>query len=174
MECIGRMTKAERDFVTGKTTFTIETSEDVSIGIEELLKAEKIDIKATKHRERRSLDSNAYAWVLLQKIAEATHSDKWDVYLEMLKRYSRSFTHIVVKPQAVDAVKAMYRASIDLGEIKVNGQIGHQLQVYFGSSTFDTKEMSVFLDGIVSECKELGIETMTPEEIERMKKQWGV
>lgn len=174
MECIGRMTKADRDFITGKITFTIETSEDVQIGIEDLLKAEKVDIKATRHRERRSLDSNAYAWVLMQKIAEATHSDKWEVYLEMLKRYSRSFTHIVVKPQAVDAMKAMYRASIDLGEIKVNGQIGHQLQVYFGSSTFDTKEMSVFLDGIISECKELGIETMSPEEIERIKRQWGV
>ena len=67
-----------------------------------------------------------------------------------------------------------FRTCVDLGEVSVNGQAGHQLQVYFGSSTFDTKEMSVFLDGIVSECKELGIETATPDELERMKQKWNV
>lgn len=68
----------------------------------------------------------------------------------------------------------MYRTAIDLGEIYVAGEVGHQLQVYFGSSTFNTKEMAVFLEGIVSECKELGIETLPEEELERMAKAWDV
>lgn len=92
--------------------------------------------------------------------------------MDMLKRYSRAFTHIIVKPNAVEAVKELYRTSVDLGEIEINGQKGHQLQVYFGSSSFDSKEMSVFLEGIVSECKLLNIETLSPDELERMKAQW--
>jgi hypothetical protein len=71
-------------------------------------------------------------------------------------------------------MKALYRTTIDLGEVTVGDMTGHQLQVYFGSSTFDTKEMSVFIDGIVSECQMLGIQTETPAELERMKSLWDV
>ena len=130
------------------------------------------DLTIKEHREKRSLDANAYAWVLMQKIAEATHQEKWDVYLQCLQRYSRAFTHVIVKENAVEKMKELYRTCVDLGTVTVNGQTGHQLQVYYGSSTFDSKEMSVFIDGIVSECKELGIETMTPRDLEVMKTAW--
>ena len=168
MECKGHIVDISH---IGKTRITFEMDEIDRDSII-LLIGRDLRIEAKQWREKRSLDSNAYAWVLMQRIAEKIHSDKWEVYLDMLKRYSRSFTHIIVKENAVNAVMEMYRASIDLGEITVGGQTGHQLQVYFGSSTFDTKEMSVFIDGLVSECKELGIETLPPEEQERMLKAW--
>lgn len=110
----------------------------------------------------------------MQKIAEATHDDKWNVYLRLLQQNSRAFTHIIVKPEAVKKVKEEWRTVIDLGEITVNGQTGIQLQCYFGSSTFDTKEMSVFIDGLIEECRQLDIETLPPAEIDRMKREWGV
>lgn len=168
MECKGHIVDINH---IGKTRITFEMDEIDRDSIIPLI-GRDLRIEAKQWREKRSLDSNAYAWVLMQRIAEKIHSDKWEVYLDMLKRYSRSFTHIIVKEKAVNAVMEMYRASIDLGEITVGGQTGHQLQVYFGSSTFDTKEMSVFIDGLVSECKELGIETLPPEEQERMLKAW--
>lgn len=168
MECKGHIVDINH---IGKTRITFEMDEIDRDSIIPLI-GRDLRIEARQWREKRSLDSNAYAWVLMQRIAEKIHSDKWEVYLDMLKRYSRSFTHIIVKEKAVNAVMEMYRASIDLGEITVGGQTGHQLQVYFGSSTFDTKEMSVFIDGLVSECKELGIETLPPEEQERMLKAW--
>ena len=71
-------------------------------------------------------------------------------------------------------MKELYRTCVDLGKVKVGAMEGHQLQVYYGSSTFDTKEMSVLLDGVVSECEAIGISTLTPNEIERMKQEWGV
>lgn len=71
-------------------------------------------------------------------------------------------------------LKELYRTCVDLGKVKVGSMQGHQLQVYYGSSTFDTKEMSVLLDGVISECHELGISTTTPDEITRMKQEWGV
>lgn len=173
MEATGRLTNVSKDWQSGKWQLTFEINEAAVVNeIDNIKDVDKLAIKATKYREKRSLDANAYAWVLMQKIAEAVHSDRWAVYLELLQKYSRSFTHIIVKEAAVDRMKELYRTCVDLGEVKVNGQTGHQLQVYYGSSTFNMKEMSVFIDGIVSECKELGIETMTPDELGRMKAAW--
>ena len=128
------------------------------------------DIK--EKRKRRSLDANAYLWVLLEKVAAAIDLDKDRVYLDMLSRYG-VFTHMVVKPAVVERVKQEWRTARELGEVTVNGQTGIQLQCYFGSSTYDTKEMSRLIDGVVSECKELGIDTATPEELARIKETWN-
>lgn len=173
MECTGKLHSVNRDWKTGKIIISFELNEEPTEEINIIGQCEKLNIVAKKHRNKRSLDSNAYCWVLLQKIAEAIGSDKWTVYLDCLQRYSRAFSHVIVKPEAVWRMKQLYRTCVDLGEINVNGKTGHQLQVYYGSSEFDTKEMAVFIDGIVSECKELGIETLPPHELERMKAAWG-
>ena len=173
MEWTGELKGIVRDYQTNQFNITFSINESSVVNEVDKLKDNKLSIKAVKHREKRSLDSNAYAWVLMQKIAEAVNSNKWDVYLECLKKYSRSFTHVIIKPEAIDKMKELYRTCVDLGEISVNGTTGHQLQVFYGSSTFNTKEMSVFIDGIVSECKELNIETLPPEELERMKAEWN-
>ena len=173
MEFTGNIKGIARDWQTNQFNITFTINESSAVNEIDKLKDSKLSIKAVKHREKRSLDSNAYAWVLMQKIAEAVNSDKWSIYLECLKKYSRAFSHVIVKPEAVEKMKELYRTCVDLGEISVNGTTGHQLQVYYGSSTFNTKEMSVFIDGIVSECKELGIETLAQEELERMKAAWN-
>ena len=108
----------------------------------------------------------------LQKIGEVLHQDKWNVYLKMIGKYG-VFTHIIVKPNVVDKVKEEWRTVKELGEVSVNGMTGIQLQCYFGSSTYNTKEMSVLIDGTVYEAKELGIETLPPDELERMKIEWN-
>lgn len=172
MEWTGELKGIVRDWDTNQFNITFSINENSVVNEVDKLKDCKLSIKAVKYKQKRSLDSNAYAWVLMQKIAEAVNSDKWSIYLECLKKYSRAFSHVIVKPEAVEKMKELYRTCVDLGEISVNGITGHQLQVYYGSSTFNTKEMSVFIDGIVSECKELGIETLTSEELERMKAAW--
>lgn len=173
MQFTGTLQGVTRDWGTDMVHITFSINEEGALREIEDLKDSKLSIEAKKHREKRSLDSNAYSWVLMQKIAEAVDSDKWSVYLRCLQDYSRAFTHVIVKPNAVDRMKELYRTCVDLGEVSVNGVTGHQLQVYYGSSTFDTKEMSVFLEGIVRECKQLGIETLTPAELARMNAEWG-
>lgn len=173
MECVGKFKSISRDWLSGKWEITFTTDEKIT-GYIDKIKDKILRITVKQYREKRSLDSNAYAWVLMQKIAEAVHSDKWSVYLEMLEKYSRAFTHVIVRPDVVPRFEAEWRTVRNLGEITVNGQTGIQLQLYFGSSTFDTKEMSVFIDGLVEECRQLEIETLPPNEIERMKREWGV
>jgi hypothetical protein len=137
------------------------------------IKADKgLEVEIKPYRNKRSLDANAYMWVLLSKMAAILHTTKDELYLQMLDRYG-VFTHVVVKPNVVDRVKAEWRTVRELGEVKINGQTGIQLQCYFGSSTYDTREMARLIDGVVSECKELDIETMTPAELELLKNDWG-
>ena len=130
----------------------------------------KVDIK--QYRKKRSLDANAMLWVMLNEIAIALQTSKDEVYLEMLDRYG-VFTHIVVKSEVVEKVKREWRLTRELGEIIVNGQTGMQLQCYFGSSTYNTKEFSILLDGVISEAKELGIDTITENEKLELISKWG-
>ena len=169
METIGRIKNVSRDFITDKLLVTFEVDNVPNFNE---LKGD-LDIKAEKHRNKKSRNANSYMWKLLQLMAEATKSDRETLYLEMLKRYSRAFTFLIVKENALERTMQEFRTCVDLGVVRVNGQEGHQLQVFFGSSTFDTKEMSVLIDGVVSEAKELGVETLPPYEIERLKKEWN-
>lgn len=173
MECTGKLKSVSKNWISRKWEVTFEINEDITASIDKI-RDKLLNLTAKIHREKRSLDANAYAWVLMQKIAEAIHTDKWSVYLMMLERYSPVFTHIIVRPEAVEHVKGEWRTVKVLGPIQVNGSSGIQLQCYFGSSTFDSKEMASFIDGIVSECKEMGIETLPPDEIERMRREWGI
>lgn len=172
MDFTGRFNTVGKDFLTGKYIVDLRVNEDAFRTFERL-RDKDIDISIKQHREKRSLDANAYMWVLLQKMAEVIHSTKDDLYIEELSKHGQ-FTHIVVKPHVVDKVKEQWRTVRELGEISVNGQSGIQLQCFFGSSTYDTKEMSKLIDGIIGDAKELGIETLPPIEIARMKEQWRV
>lgn len=173
MECTGKLTNISRDWHSNKLNVTFSLNESVEGEIEKIKDVEKLSIKVVKYRKKRSLDANAYMWVLLSKIAEVIHSNKDDVYIEMLSRYG-VFTHIIVKKSVVDKVKSEWRTVRELGEINVNGSQGVQLQCYFGSSTYDSKEMATLIDGVVREAKELGIETLPPDELNRMKRNWDI
>ena len=133
-------------------------------------KGKALDCEIKPHRERRSLDSNGYLWALLGKMAEVLNTTKDELYLIMLKRYGQ-FTYVIVKTAAVEMFASMYRFVEDKGQTK-NGE-GTQLLCYFGSSLYDSKEMATLINGVVSEAKEIGIETMTPAEIEQMNSQWN-
>ena len=175
MEFTGQIKGISNDFVSGETLITFSVNENTTVlpEYEKLKNCKKLRIKAVQYREKRSLDANAYLWVLLQKLAEVLQTDKWSVYLQMLKRYGQ-FTYIVVKPGAVEAVKKQWRECEEIGEIDVNGTKAVQMLCYYGSSTYDTKDFSILLDGVISECKELGIETLPPHELQMLKERWGI
>lgn len=135
----------------------------------------KIDI--TKWRDKRSLDSNAYAWVLMDKIADKTNTTKEHIYREIIKRVG-VFEVLPIKDIAVESFVKRWQSK-GLGWVCDNLGSSPKLQgftkivAYYGTSTYDTKEMSRFLDEVVSEAKELGIQTETPEQIAEMKSLWG-
>lgn len=122
------------------------------------------------HREKRSRSANALLWACLGEIAAALRTDKWEVYLQMLKRYGK-YTYICVKPNVVEAVKKQWRECEEIGHVNINGQDSVQMLCYFGSSTMDSKEFSVLLDGVISEMKEMGLDTPGQKELDRAIKE---
>lgn len=172
-EFTGKFEAITVDWKTGQrqVIFTVNEASAVE-SLVALEGAEKLSIKATRYREKRSLDANGLLWLCLGRIAESLRTDKWEVYLQMLKRYGK-YTYICVKPAVVDAVKAQWRECEEIGKVNINGQEAVQMLCYFGSSTYNTKEFSVLLDGVISEMKEMGIEAPASEDMRRALEQWG-
>ena len=156
----------------GKAVITFELNERMAAleMVDELYGKEKLSIKVEKYREKRSLNANNYAWKILTEIGNKTRQSKEDVYLLMLKRYGQSE---MVSVLASVPFGKFVKYFDEVGESELKGKLFKHYRVYQGSSEFSKEEMCIFLDGVVSEAKDLGIPTETPEQIARMKDLWG-
>jgi hypothetical protein len=142
-----------------------------------LAKGKELAVEVKQYRHKRSLDANSYAWVLIGKIAKAWQPPvpEDEVYIEMLKRYGQSERQLVsVVAEAADVI---YRATknhcVEVGESELGDKTFKHFRILIGSSQYDTKQMATLIDGIVSEAKELDIETKTPQELAGLKDEWG-
>ena len=138
------------------------------------LKDQPVDIAIKKHRALRSRNANAYCWVLITKLAESMQPplSKEEVYRLMLKRYGQGTTISVQTDKLEDVCRELdYWERIGTGT--VNGKEFTHLRMWVGSSKYNTKEMSLFVSGIVEEAKEMNIETMTPDELSRLVGAWN-
>lgn len=146
-----------------------------SIGGIDPKKEYEVSVKPKKRK--RSLDANAYLWVLIGKLGEVLKKPDTEVYREYIKD-NGVFEIIPIREDAVPRWTETWKrngigwVTDDLGECR-NIKGYHNIKCYYGSSTYTTKEMARLIDAVVSDCKDQGIETMTPSEIERLKAMWG-
>lgn len=174
MEATGKLHSVNRDWLTNKLIISFELNEEPTEAINDLQGIEKLSILAKPYKKKRSLDANAYCWAIITKIANHPDikSSKEEIYEEMLQKYGYLY-------QDEDGyIPVTVKAGVDMSKIeghwkfyKSNGKFDSYLMIK-GSSEYDTAEMAHFIDCIVSEAKELGIETLTPMELERMKAEW--
>lgn len=122
-----------------------------------------------EHKQKRSLTANAYAWALIGKIADAMRIQKDECYLLMLKRYGQSEIVSVLSDIDVDGYFKYFET---VATTELNGKEFTHYKIIKGSSEFDSREMAVLIDGIISEAKDLGIETLPEDEILRLKELW--
>jgi len=140
--------------------------------LNELLNDDKLKACTIEHKKKkRSLNANAYCWKLCTEIANVLRSSKDEVYLSMIKRYGQSSVVSVVE-QAAELFKRTVKYCEDFGDADLNGKHFKHIKVFVGSSEYDTRQMAILIDGIVSEAKALGISTMTPAEIDKLKDSW--
>jgi len=125
-----------------------------------------------EYREKRSLDANAYCWLLVGKIADVLRTDKDSVYFNALKDYGQGGA-VSVEQKYTDNFKRAWKYHESIGTSELNGKHFEHFRFWVGSHLYDTREMSILIDGIVSECKALEIDTATPEELARIKSRWG-
>jgi hypothetical protein len=159
--------------LTGELNVTLSLAPSHADELKKLA-GEDLDIEIEKRRDRRSQNANSYLWVLVSQIAEKMFPamSKEEVYHEMLKRYGQG-TSISVLTSRLPEVKRELDHYEEIGKGTINGKEFTHLRMWIGSSKYNTKEMSVLLDGIVEEAKELNIETLTPDELKKMTEAWN-
>ena len=156
----------------------LTTKEHIDIGeLKEIVKKGKeLSIEAKIYRQKRSLDSNSYCWILCQKIAEVIHSTKELVYKKVIKDVGQ-FELMPIKNEAVERWQKVWESkgmgwfSEVLEDSKLEGY--KKIVSYYGSSVYDNREISILINELIVQCKELNIETVSPTEIKRMNEMWG-
>lgn len=135
-------------------------------------KTKKYEVK--EYKEKRSLDANAYAWVLLGKLQDKLHIPKEEIYRDAIKNIG-SYEVIPIKNEAVEKFRQAWSKK-GLGWItettksKLDGYTN--VLAYYGSSIYDTKEMTRFIEQIIQECEQLDIETKSKAEIDSLLESW--
>ena len=135
--------------------------------IQWLFKQDKDKIYEIKEKkEKRSLSQNAYAWKLITEIGNVLRKSKEEIYLNMLKDYGQSQIISILSTVDPNGYLKYYE---EIGTGIVNNKEFTHYKIFKGSSEFDTKEMSIFIDGIIQECNNLGIATLSKEEIASLR-----
>lgn len=149
------------------TAFQIADKEKALREIEAIKDVPELIIIVRPYKAKRSLDANAYFWVLCDKIAKRLASDKQTIYLLQLSKYG-VFTDLQIATPALDMLKRRFRYV----EMLQEGEESCKVRCYIGSSTYNTSEMSDLINGTVQDAEALGIDTASPEEIEHMVSLW--
>ena len=165
----GRISDLNVSIFNAKQRLTFEIDGDFRTQYDEL-KDKELEISVKVFRQKRSLDQNSYAWVLIGKMADKLRTSKDEVYLAMLKRYGQGGV-IKVQPQNEQAILSAIKYYEPHEKLYTNSD--KYYRIWAGSSGYNTEEMTVFVDGIISEAKEMGIETLTPDELLEMRSLEG-
>ena len=123
------------------------------------------DLKIDKHRNKRSLNANAYSWVLQNEISNVMRLSKEEVHFEMLKRYGqRDYVSLLAN---IDP-SLYFDYYEEQGTFKNKNNTFKSYIIYKPTRKYNSREMAIFIDGLVQECRNLGIETLEDLEIKEM------
>lgn len=177
MQCRGKITQISRDILTRRLLVTMVLTDVSEQAVQTISAFDDLSVEMKKYRAKRSLDANAYFHVLVGKIADTMTISKAKAKNMLICRYGQ--------PQLLPDGSIMIYKTNAPEEFMWEQEAVHAIpvryedkatfyKIYRGSHTYDTKEMSLLIDGTVADAKELGIETLPPAELSRMKERWGV
>lgn len=175
----GRLCDITKNILTDEFYITMAVR-SIPSGAERLREETDLKITMTKWREQRSMTANAYYWVIVGKIADFLKISNSVVHNILMRRYGTpeiidGETLTIMVPDTEEAEEKVLNS--DLYHLKPtsftkegkDGKMFRAYRVLKGSSSMDSKEFSTLVDGAVSEAKEMGIETLPEDELERMK-----
>lgn len=145
--------------------------------IETLDESKEYTIEVKEKKKKRSLDANAYFWALTDELAKKLNKPKTDIYREYIKEIGGVSDTLCMLNKAVDKFCERW-ASMGIGyqtdtmKSKLEGCTN--VIAYYGSSTYDTAQMSRLIDMAVQDCKQFGIPTYDREELDRLVQEWGI
>lgn len=158
----------------GKQRLTLELDGDFRDSFD-ALRDKPVEVEVKRWRKRRSLDANAYFWALCGKLAEATGQPREAIYREAIRNIGGNCETVCVLEAAAEKLRQGWEHNglgwvTDTLPSKLPGCVN--VLLYYGSSTYDTAQMSRLIDNIVQDCRAVGVETLTPEELARLTEEW--
>lgn len=181
MNFIGRLSDFHISYIDEKAKIVIETNEVNRIieEYEKLKDIEKLDIEIKQHRVKRSLNANNYFWKLLTEYSEEKRVNTIEEYKERIKRLG-IFRRFRIETKDTKTFEIMWTSKgiawfCEIADTEYIGDIEFKIiNAYYGSSSFNSKQMSRLIDDLVEDCLEVGIETKSKEEIQSLIESWGV
>ena len=146
----------------------IGNAEDIIVWLTQQDRSKIFEVK--EHKQGRSLNANSYAWVLCREIAKVLGITKEEVYKKVIREYGE-FEVIPIRADAVEKFIKIWRSKglgwiCDVNQSKLKGYLN--VTAYYGSSVYDTKQMSLLINSLVEEAKMLGIVTLDEMKINEM------
>ena len=184
MEFTGKFDSASKDYVSGKMKIVFSVDYDGQvINHLEGIKDVPLDVTVGRHRKKRSIDANSYYWVLISKISEVIGASKPFIHNMQPRKYGQvemfdgqiAYTMLPDTEDTRNRIDEMDECHFAPTSMTRTGKDGVTYRAYKlmkGSHLYDSKEMSALINGTVSDAKELGIETLPPDELERMVNSW--
>ena len=133
------------------------------------------DVDIRKHREKRSLDANAYYWKMCGELAEAVNEEPERIYRRHIRDVG-NYEVLCIQERALDTFRRTWTSGhlgrfVETRASKLPGCV--TVLAYYGSSDFDRAQMSRLIDNCIQDCKALGIETLSDRELSLLREEWG-
>lgn len=177
MQTTGIITNLDIDYETRKPKISLVLDTNELDIVEQLKNENKLNIEMKKWYKRRSLDANAYCWVICDLIAKELSKDgittKEEIYKDAILQVG-TFEPFIVQEKTFENFKRIWEKQ-GLGFIVQEVSRKDKcvkVNCYYGSSTYDTKEMSLLIELLVQLAKSLNIETKSKAEIDSLLKEW--
>ena len=171
---IGNVSSVRYDGLSNKTVVELTLDGNVAEQIESL-QQKPVSVDIQPYRQKRSLNANAYAWQLIGQLAEKMQLPAAEIYRNYIKTIG-VFRDIEVTENAEFPLKTVWQAH-GLGWLAETVDYAERdgfiiMRLYYGSSSYNTKQMSRLIDAIISDCNSVGIPTLPYEGVEKLKQSW--
>lgn len=126
-------------------------------------------------KKKRSLNANSYYWATLQELAERLGLPKEEIYRKHIKEVG-AYTPMCIQDKELERFLEVWSSNgigwvCDVDSSKIDNCV--TVLAYYGSSVYDSKQMSRLIDQLIQDCHNVGILTLKDKEIEKMIEEWG-
>lgn len=172
-----KLNNITRNFKTNRLIISFEALDNINT-LEEIENASELDLEITEHKEKRRINANNYFWLMLQKLCNKQDLDTIEEYRRRVKELG-IFRIFRIEKENVKTIKKIWEEKgiawfVEEFDTEYKGDVEFKtLHLYYGSSSFDKKQMSRLIDGVVQDCQAVGIETKTEAEIKSLLESWG-
>ena len=177
METTGTLEEISIDYKTNKAKISFLINDKSKLPTIEELKGLKLKITAKKDIKKRSLNANNYFWKLLQELCELAEVETIEEYKRRVKELG-IFRRFKIEKDNVNTFEKMWTSQgvawfCEIADTEIIGNTEFKIiNAYYGSSSFNSKQMSRLINDLVEDCKIYRIETKTPIEIKSLLESW--